>query len=537
MRSPGGAIVPYERVDELATRSPSSPPSTSGGALLDLLADLARPLRDYYCSVAPTAPINNPPYVRTPGSLTSAVNRAICANSANPLPPVRGQCNCVVYQHYAVVFGFDNNGLPKRSVVTPGNRVYGEVVDARVVPSGASSSRWQVEVLCRGVAPAGSSCNPNAPLTWEVIGSTDVGFNRPFGGRVEQYYAIRQDGQPDNCAIAPSPIPLPDPGSQVIVLPRTNPTIQRYFDVDVPITIAERGQPLSLDLQLPDGVIQVDFNMDGITFSVEGSEFDLDIDVGGLSQEISNVENNLSLEIENQTQNQNDFIQQQNENLSIQLQNQFALELQTQLGDLQVTAQVDLSPVLIAINGLGELVTQTCECEECDLKPILDRLNELDEKFSLRLDELEENLHEKLQEILDKARCYFQELYSSVVLPSVDSIQNVGQFSATHEQNVQRFDVPANAIAVGLSVTDFDPAIVRTYKLSNPESEIEVGFGHVSLVLQGRTTEFELLSTVDKLLIFPPTKLSKGVRLSLKPGVSCQVFAILGEVEPSECLE
>jgi hypothetical protein len=429
-----------------------------------------------------------------------------------------------------VVFGFDSNGLPKRSTITPGNAVFGIVQDARVVPSGASSTRWQVEVLCRGIALSGSNCNPGSNLTWEAIGSTETGFNRSFGGRVEQYYAIREDGQPDNCAIVPTPIPLPNPGSQVLVLPRSNPTIQRYFDVDIPVTIQERGQPLSLDLELPDATLQVDFNIDGISFSVEGSEFNLDLDVGGISQQIQNTENNLSLELESQINNQNNFIQQQNQELAIELSNEFELELETQLGDLNVTAEVDLSPVLIAIDNVVEVIQRECDCEPCDIQPILDRLSELDIKFSERLDTLEENVVEAIEGLKRFLECYLSALWVNTRVALPGDTQQLGQWTSSQADTVRIFNVPATAIAVGLTIDDYDQKFVRVYKFDDDPMEIEAGYGHCSLLSAGSILSFDLVSTRRVALAVPKSVPVGGFRVSLKPGIRISAWAVLSEL-------
>jgi hypothetical protein len=309
--------------------------------------------------------------------------------------------------------------------------------------------------------------------------------------------------------------------------------IQRFFDVDIPVTIQERGRPLSLDLQLPDVTIQVDFGLDGVTFNLPGS--DIDLDIGGISQQIQNTENNLSIEIENQISNQNNFIQESQENLSIELRNDFSLELEQQLGSLTVEAEVDFSPVLIQLDLIESLVSDPVECQETDLSPILEKLEELDEKYSERLAQLEESVLDAIQDAVKLLECYLLELIrrNPVLVP--DTISELGSFTSSQDNTVTSLSVPTSALAVGVVVTGYDSRFVRVYKLDDDPMQVEAGFGHISLVSFNGILQFQLLATRNQTMGIVPGSSVSGLRLSLKPGVSVRAFAVLPA--PQETLE
>ena len=536
VRRPGGALVPYTALDRRRTNPDLIPLDA-----IQALADLAEPFRDEYCAIADQIPGSN---VFFGGPLNrTLINRNICGNTVNPRPPVRGQCVCVRYQHRVVVFGFNSAGAPLRSTVTPGNTVFGPVLDMRIVPSGAAATRWQVEALCLGSAPAGAACNPLAAPTWNVLGSTDTGFNRVLGGQVESWYSFRVDGQPDNCAIAvqPPPIVVP-PGQPIFTLPR----IQSRFlpDVEIEVRLVESPSIYpTFELDIDGALIEAQFTLEGIEFNFPGADFELETE---LSLEIANqVNNNLQLQLDNQTtaielslqgqlNQQNNFIQEQNNELEIELAATVENAIELALSNVQVS--VDLNPVLIAIDGLVDIVESQCECEPCDIQPILDKLSQLDEKFSERLDTLEENLIEVIDDLKRFLECYLSALWVNTRVAIPSDTQQLGQWTSSQADTVRIFNVPAGAIAVGLSVDEYDQRFVRIYKFDDDPMEIEAGYGHCSLLSAGSILSFDLVSTRRVALVVPQGVSVGGFRVSLKPGIRVTAWAVLSEFpDPPSC--
>ena len=536
VRRPGGALIPYTALD----RRQSSPDLVPLDAI-QALADVAEPFRDEYCAIADQIP-GSDLFFGGPLNRT-LINRNICGNTANPRPPVRGQCPGVAYDVFGTVFGFTSTGSPLRASFTSVGvtELWGEILDCRI--GTFSTGRWRVEVLCRGV----TSGQPLPPgnFGWRIIGTTagPNNFSQVLGASVESWYAARSDGLPDNCAIVPSPPPIViPPGQPIFTLPR----IQSRFlpDVEIEVRLVESPSIYpTFELDIDGALIEAQFTLEGIEFNFPGADFDLEAD---LSLEIANqVNNNLQLQLDNQTTaielslqgqitQQNNFIEEQNNELEIELSATVENAIELALSNVQVS--VDLNPVLVAIDNVVEVVQRECDCEPCDLQPILDRLSELDIKFSERLDTLEENVVEAIDNLKRFLECYLSALWVNTRVAIPGDTQQLGQWTSSQSDTVRIFNVPATAIAVGLSVDDYDQKFVRVYKFDDDPMEIEAGYGHCSLLSAGSILSFDLVSTRRVALVVPRGVSVGGFRVSLKPGIQVSAWAVLSELpDPPIC--
>lgn len=530
VRRTGGALVPYSALD----RRRSNPDLVPIDAI-QALADVAEPFRDEYCAIADQIP-GSDLFFGGPLNRT-LINRNICGNTVNPRPPVRGQCPGVVYDVFGTVFGFNTAGAPLRTNFTSVGvtGLWGEILDCRI--SGFAAGRWTLEVLCRGAS--GNAITLPGVYVWRGIGNTGQPntYSQVLGASIESWYAARRDGLPDNCAIAvqPPPIVVP-PGQPIFTLPR----IQSRFLPDVEIEVRLVDSPSiypTFELNIDGALIEAQFTLEGIEFNLPDADFDLE---AGLSLEIANeVSNNLQLQLDNQTtaielslqgqiSQQNDFIEEQNNELEIELSATVENAIELALSNVQVS--VDLNPVLVAIDNVVEVIQAECDCEPCDLQPILDKLSELDIKFSERLDTLEENVIEAIDNLKRFLECYLSAIWVNTRVAIPGDTQQLGQWTSSQADTVRIFNVPATAIAVGLTIDDYDQRFVRVYKFDDDPMEIEAGWGHCSLLSAGSILSFDLVSTRRVALVVPKGVPVGGFRVSLKPGVRVAAWAVLSEL-------
>lgn len=536
VRRPGGALVPYTALD----RRRSNPDLVPLDAI-QALADVAEPFRDEYCAIADQIP-GSDLFFGGPLNRT-LINRNICGNTINPRPPVRGQCPGVVYDVFGTVFGFTAAGVPLRTNFTSVGvtGLWGEILDCRI--GGFAAGRWSLEVLCKGASS--NSITPPGEYVWRGIGNTGQPntYSQPLGASIESWYTARRDGLPDNCAaiVIPPPIVVP-PGQPIFTLPRIQSRFLPDVEIDVRLVESPSIYP-TFELDIDGALVEAQFTLEGIEFNFPDADFDLEAD---LSLEIANeINNNLQVQLDNQTaaielslqgqiSQQNNFIEGQNNELEIELSSVVENAVALALSGVQVS--VDLNPVLVAIDNVVEVVRAECDCEPCDIQPILDRLSELDIKFSERLDTLEENVVEVIEELKRFLECYLSALWVNTRVPIPSDTQQLGQWTSSQADTVRIFNVPASAIAVGLTVDDYDQRFVRIYKFDDDPMEIEAGYGHCSLLSAGSILSFDLVSTRRVALVVPRGVSVGGFRVSLKPGIQVTAWAVLSELPvPPDC--
>ena len=510
------SLVPWDSIRPGSEGQPSPVPQP--------LANLARGLRDGYCEVVPRIPlVRDTPFHRLMGG-------AICQGTEHPPTYIGGQCP-LEYRVQTTVQGFATNLTPKQSLAPTSSpvRLWGPIEDARVVPDPASSSRWRVEVLCRGRETA----TPAPVLDWYVIGSTDVGFTRNLPGTVVNITAVPEPGNDDDCYIEPviPPGEIIQPGQPAFDID-INPT----FDITLPpiiapVTVLAPIIAPRFEVDLGDNqTIDVEFTFEGINIIDNSS---MDVDLSDTSLEIIN--NNTENQITNLGDTLTQVINQGNQQLALDISNEIAgaIELSVSntlnqyFSDNPIDVDVDLSPVLSAIAVVRNLI-ENLEFPEVDLQPVLDRIElaqtQLTELLELRFDDVDKALE-----------CLLSSVDGSYVL---NSLREVLTATSTHENNV--FTVTGfspSARFADVTILDFDPRTVRTYKLSGDPNQVEVGFGNLSRLKFNAAMEFRVISTkfnfVDLTYVEPGNL--PALRISLKPGITFRVRQFLYDFEPFEC--
>lgn len=504
-------LIPFDDLNRLATNPMSLPTPAQG---------IARQVREAYCELVPRIPV-----VRDLPLNRYALG-TICPRGVveHPASFVGGQCDEVRYTVATEIEGFSTAGLPVRRYIPNGPplEVWGPIEDVRV--RATTSSQLTVEVLCKGR----TASPPSSVTEWVSIGAAP-GFNTALGGSVVSVVCVRVDGQPDNCAITPVVPPEDEiqPGDTIVDID-LNPTLD--------ITVAPVFAPLIL---LPPVIApRFEINNEGDTTVVqitnEGVEIiDNSVTTAQYGDVTNQVNNDNQTNINNQTttltqtidQSKNEVIQ----NISFEVGGAIELAVPQAIeqffDNYQFDIQLDYAPLFQRFDEI-EILLEGGSSPDVDLQPVLDAIAQARQALS-------DLVTEETDEIDDDLECL---LSAQPEVCELNTSIDIDTFTSTLEETVRVYSLSPAVKYVTLEVLSFDTRGIRVYKLDGQSSQVEAGFGHYSTVRGGFNESFQLLSTRKVTVGFDESDdRSRGLRVSLKPGVTVRIRAIIYTCEPFTC--
>lgn len=509
-------LIPWRELDDR--------PSGSVGDVLPAVRDIGRGLRAGYCEVVPRVPgLRDTFFHRTVGG-------AICQNTDHPQANIGGQCP-QEYRVSASILGYTPQLLPLQSMVPQSNppRIWGPILDSRVVPSGSATSRWNVQVLAYGRETAMPSSQPD----WVTIGSSSTGFSQSLPAAIQNVIAVPEPGNSDDCYIEPviPPGEIVQPG-QVGFEINLNPT----FDITIapiiapvvilPPIIAPRFQ---IDMG-DDTFIDVEFTLEGIQINDSSTT-----NITNLGDTvITQVNNNTNQQINNLNQDISQAITNNNQQLTIDISTEVGGVIEQTIDNSitnyfienPIDIDVDFTPLMIRFDIVDAAIAALDL--DVDLEPIITRIQEAEDKIitdlGLRFDDVDKDLD-----------CIISSIDGSYVLFQTPV---VATHTSTHDQNVFVIGGFGNSARyASVEIIDFNPSAVRTYKFTGSAAEVEAGFGHVSRLLFSSIIDFQLMSTKSLVLdlTYVPAGTSPMIRVSFKPGVTFRVRAYRYQFIPWSC--